>query len=499
MKKRILSVISLILAMVFVLCSCGTNKSVSVDGSTDDCVKLVMYLIGDEPEDYDEVLTQVNTMLKEDINAELEVRWMAWGEWSQKYPMLLSSGEPFDLIYTVGYMGFQNYAQSKGFKDITELFPKFAPKTYEALSKENLEKVTYDGKIYAVPANFLEVNPNGYVVRGDLREKYNLPKVDSLDTFFAYLDAVKQNESIMPFNASVSDSISNFGWSSAASVAYWDYSTDNYDDFFIEYDRPEYLEFLKKMREGYEKGYWSKDVIMNKLSSKDAFINGTSAATVSNMKNFADLYATVNIDHPEWKIEWCPLEYSKNYPTLLSSNGAGVAVSNSSKNPDRALMLLELFNTDERYFNLTTYGIEGKNYVINADGMLELPEGVTADNNGFPADGAGNYGWRNNEYMKSFVREWKDYDTYEAAIMENTKWNPYNGFAFDSTKIQNQLTAISSVTEQYLKPLYWGTIEPEAGLKEMREKLKAAGFDEVFEEVTRQAKEYLNNRTGATE
>ena len=131
--------------------------------------------------------------------------------------------------------------------------------------------------------------------------------------------------------------------------------------------------------------------------------------------------------------------------------------------------------------------------------MLELPEGVTADNNGFPADGAGNYGWRNNEFMKSFVREWKDYDTYEAAIMENTKWNPYNGFALDSTKIQNQLTAISSVTEQYLKPLYWGTIEPEAGLKEMREKLKAAGLDDVFAEVIRQAKEYLNNRTGATE
>lgn len=498
MKKRVFSVISLLLAAMLVLCSCGGSGEASLDGSTDEHVKLVMYLIGDEPEDYDEVLNKVNTMLKEDINAELEVRWMAWGEWSQKYPMLLSSGEPFDLIYTVGYMGFQNYAQNKGFRDITELFPKFAPKTYEALSKENLEKVTYNGKVYAVPANYLEVNPNGYVVRGDLREKYNLPKVDSLDTFFAYLDAVKKNESIMPFNASVSDSIHNFGWSPAGSYAYWDYSTDNYENLFIEYDRPEYLEFLKKMREGYEKGYWSKDVIMNKLSSKDAFINGTSASTVSNMKNFADLYATVNEKHPEWKIEWAPIENAKNYPTLLSSNGAGVAVSNSSKNPDRALMLLELLNTDERYFNLTTYGIEGKNYVINADGMLELPEGVTAENNGFPADGAGNYGWRNNEFMKSFVREWKEYDTYEVAIMENTKWNPYNGFALDSTKIQNQTTAISSVLEQYMKPLYWGTIEPEAGLKEMREKLKAAGLDDVFAEVSKQAKDYLKNRTGAT-
>lgn len=496
MKKKILSVIALLLVMAFVLCACGRSGSVSTGGSTEEHVKLVMYLIGDEPDDYDEVLAQVNTMLKEDINAELEVRWMAWGEWSQKYPMLLSSGEPFDLIYTVGYMGFQDYAQNKGFRDITELFPKFAPKTYEALSKENLEKVSYNGKIYAVPANFLEVNPNGYVVRGDLREKYNLPKVDSIDTFFMYLDAVKQNETIMPFNAAVTDTIDNFGWSGVGAHTYWDYSGDNYRDLFIMYDRPEYLDFLKKMREGYEKGYWSKDVIMNKLSSKDAFINGTSAATVSNMKNFADLYATVNETHPEWKIEWAPIEYGKNYPTLLSSNGAGVAVSNSSKNPDRALMLLELLNQDERYFNLTTYGIEGKNYVVNADGYLELPEGVTSENNGFPADGAGNYGWRNNDFMKSFVREWAEYDTYEAEIMKNTKWNPYNGFAVDTTKIQNQLTAISSVSEQYLKPLYWGTIDPETGLKEMREKLGAAGLDDVFAEVKTQAIAYLDSRAG---
>ena len=135
MKKRMIGVISLLLVMALLLCSCGGKKA-SVDGSTDEHVKLVMYLIGDKPADYDEALSKVNEMLKEDINAELEVRWMAWGEWTQKYPMLLSSGEPFDLIYTVGYMGFQTYAQNKGFMDITELFPKFAPKTYEALSKE---------------------------------------------------------------------------------------------------------------------------------------------------------------------------------------------------------------------------------------------------------------------------------------------------------------------------------------------------------------------------
>ena len=233
---------------------------------------------------------------------------------------------------------------------------------------------------------------------------------------------------------------------------------------------------------------------MNKLSSKDAFLNGTSASTVSNMKNFADLYATAKQTHPEWKVEWAPLEYAKNYPTLLMSNGAGIAISNSSKNPERALMLLELFNQDERYFNLTTYGIEGKNYIINDDGYLELPDGVTADTNGFPADGAGNYGWRNNNYMKSFVREWKGYEEYESKIMENTLWDPYNGFMLDSSAIQNKITAISSVTEQYQMPLYWGTIEPETGLKEMREKLKAAGLDEVFDEVQRQAQEYLKSR-----
>lgn len=491
--KNTVRVFALVISIIMLLTSCGKTGS-GTDVSKEEFVQLTMYLIGDKPDDYDEVLAKVNEMLKEDINASLEVRWMAWGEWSQKYPMLLSSGEPFDLIYTVGYMGFQNYAQSKGFKDITDLLPKYAPKSYKALPKEVLEKVTYNGRIYALPANFMEVNPNGYVVRGDLREKYGIPEVNTIETFFQYLDAVKKNESIMPFNAAATDRFDNFGWSSIGSSVYWDYASGDYEDLFVLYDNPKYLEFLKKMREGYEKGYWSRDVIMNKLSSKDAFLNGTSAATVSNLKNFADLYEKTMEKHPEWKPEWCPVEWGKNYPTLLASNGAGVAVSNSSKNPERAIMLLELLNQDERYFNLTTYGIEGKNYIINENGNLELPEGVTADNNGFPADTAGNYGWRNNKFMKSFDRAWKQYDEYEDKLLKNTLWSPYNGFILETAAIQNKLTAMSAILEQYQNPLYWGCVEPESGLEELRAKLKTAGIDEVYEEIKRQAEEYLKEQ-----
>ena len=201
-----------------------------------------MYLIGEKPNDYDKVLGKLNELIKEDLNAELEVRWMAWGDYAKKYPVLMSSGEEFDLIYSVDWINYEGYAQMGAFKDITELLPKYAPKSYEALQAEMLDNVRVDGKLYALPSNSLEINPGGYVVRGDLMDKYGMDSIDSFDDFMDYLKAVKENEDIMPINASPSDTLFEFPWETVGigQIAY-DYTKDENENLFYRYEQPEYL------------------------------------------------------------------------------------------------------------------------------------------------------------------------------------------------------------------------------------------------------------------
>lgn len=63
-------------------------------------VELVMYYIGDKPEDEDKVLEQINGILKEKINATLTLKNMSMSDYNTKYSLTLAGGENIDLIYT---------------------------------------------------------------------------------------------------------------------------------------------------------------------------------------------------------------------------------------------------------------------------------------------------------------------------------------------------------------------------------------------------------------
>ncbi len=495
MKTLIKKIISILMAisMVFALCACGNDGSVAGGETTEKFVKLVMYLIGEKPNDYDKMLVELNKLIKEDINAELEVRWMSWGDYSKKYPVLMSSGEAFDLIYSVDWINYEGYAQMGAFKDITELIPKFAPKSYEALQPEMLDNVRVDGKLYALPSNSLEINPGGYVVRGDLMDKYGMDSIDSFDDFMDYLKAVKENEDIMPINASPADTLFEFSWGTIGTgQIIYNYETDDYETLLYKYDQPEYLHVLERMREGYVNGYWSKDVLMNKLSSKEAFLNGTSAAATSNLKNFSDLRAKAMTANPSFDPRWYPKNPDTSNSLLVT--GAYMSVAGSSKNPERALMLLERLNTDPRYYNLTTYGIEGKHYVINSEGKREFPEGVTMENTGFAPNLAGNWGWNSDILNIDSVETWEGEAKLRNEIIANGKWSEYLGFVFDRTNVENELAAISSVTTQYGQPLEWGMTDPKEGLATLKKQCQTAGIEKVMEEAKAQTKAYLSDK-----
>ena len=50
------------------------------------------------------------------------------------------------------------------------------------------------------------------------------------------------------------------------------------------------------------------------------------------------------------------------YVDTTSSQGAMMAISTASKNPERAMMFLNLLNTDPYLMTLLNYGIEGVHY-----------------------------------------------------------------------------------------------------------------------------------------
>ena len=497
--KKVALVVLVVLLIRTVFVGCSNNVGNSPTGSsTAKEVTLSMYLIGEPPKDYDIMLEELNKNLKKDINATVVVKWIAMGEYKQKYPLLMGSGESIDLIFSGEWTQYVDQAKKKAFMALDDLLPKYAPKSYSEEPKEALEQARIDGKIYMLPSNYKGLNTLGFTVRGDLRKKYNIGEIKNIDDFSKYLDAIKKNEpDMIPFNAGTAD-LSKFlqylrmenSWDSSAMPIDFAYKiTDPSFKLFTISETPEYKELVSKMSNWYKNGYWPKDVLANKEDARESFINGKNASALLNLFNFNELFLKINQKNPEWQIEWFSVALEK--PKLSAKYiGNGMSIGARSKNPERALMFLELLRNNQNYFDLTTYGIKGRNYDLTQDGKLTLPAGVTAANNGFPPDGACPWGWRQTKFYKTYDNAWPKFDAMTQVISNTCISSKMQTFIFNDETVKSEIASLTNIRQQYEMPLLWGAVEAEQGMNTLKSQREKAGIEKVKTELEKQWNEY---------
>lgn len=159
----------------------GTENGLTYNGQdVSEPVELVMYYIGDKTEDEDLILTEINKILKEKINATLVLKNMSLSDYSTKYALTIAGGENFDLIYTSTWAYYQSEANKGAFAEVTEQVLN----DYMPLHKENQADASWGqakigGKVYFVPCNMANVSANAILIRGDLREKYGLDRLQT--------------------------------------------------------------------------------------------------------------------------------------------------------------------------------------------------------------------------------------------------------------------------------------------------------------------------------
>lgn len=200
MKKKLVAVLLAATMSLGLLAGCGGSSSTGGSSSGDTAsseggseagasgevdtskeVELVMYVISDRPAGQDIVDENFNTLLKEKLNCTLKINWIGWAEYAQKYPLLFSSGEEFDMAYCAGWLGFTNLAQRGAFMALDEMLPAYAPDNYAMQSESALQQATVNGKLYAVPTLLPTYTTYGSIYRGDLAAEAGI--TDTIDTF----------------------------------------------------------------------------------------------------------------------------------------------------------------------------------------------------------------------------------------------------------------------------------------------------------------------------
>ena len=78
---------------------------------TSEEVELVMYVISNEPAKQQELTDNMNKLFKEKLNCTLKINYIGWAEYANKYPLLFSSGEAFDMAYTATWLNYSALAK----------------------------------------------------------------------------------------------------------------------------------------------------------------------------------------------------------------------------------------------------------------------------------------------------------------------------------------------------------------------------------------------------
>ena len=185
------------------------------------------------------------------------------------------------------------------------------------------------------------------------------------------------------------------------------------------------------------------------------------------------------------------MDAQDDVPAIVQSYLAnGMCIFSKSKNPERALMALDLLRNDEELHDLFSYGIEGEHYIDLGGGKIELTE----QNSNYPYDGNCNWGIRNDKYWKSVEGGIPNYDELYDKWIKTAQAGEFAAFTFNNESVKNQVAAMNDIYNTNIKLLYLGfTDDPQKDIEAAQEKLNAAGANEVYSEMTHQVKEWKDS------
>jgi len=468
---------------------------------TSQFVELIVYNFGEPDLDAQVVIDAINVKLREDLNCAVKFNWIPWTDFQTKYSLLLASGEPIDIAYTANWTPFVEHAQKGAFMPLDDLLPVYAPISYSRFDDMDWLECSYGGSIFALPSYKLMILPEGLMYRDDLRKKYSLDPINSIETLELYLQALADNEpDIIPYHASstLDRGITQlmwlkYEWSGAPLTGnYLAYprSKDQAGirEVFNYIDTPEFEEFCRMTKDWYERGFWSRNVLSNQVSPMDSMVNGRSGIAICHLDRCkGDVGDPILADHPEWEPTGWFFNDNIGYYFRPATMQDATALPRTCRYPERSLSVIELLINDREYFDLWMYGIQDKHYVLDDQGRYSIPPGVSVQENAYNPQGINTWNLRNMDLERESAtpNQWEDFHVVRERMLGIAMNSKLNAFQLNRDPIQAELAALAQLDAQYMLPLLYGSADL-ATLDEFRQQLKAAGVEKVLAEVTGQ-------------
>lgn len=466
--------------------SMSGNAAAKTAASVYTAVVPLVY-VGAEPKDISKIEAEIDKISVPAIGVKIKILPLSVANSKEKTNLMLSSGQQLDMLLLATFMG-DNPSQMASQGKILAI-DKYLAKSGQGLlksQKDNLKAAKINGKTYGVPwFEFKGTPANAIYMRKDMVTKYNItvkPVSTWADIEKMYATIKKNAPEIIPFSgngkAMFNTIYDSFGYGAfdlnfPAGALITPTKSTNIVNF---YASNEYKDIVARMRKWSLAGYIAKDAATTNEDFNELVKAGRAfsilgqdnpgyIATISNQWGTPAVMTKLAGMSPEMNSGYAPQSWS---------------IPVTSKNPEKAVALLNLMYTNKTVNNLMNNGIEGMHYVKTKDkDIINWPAGVNFGNTGYYViikrfgDPSQTYRWSPD---KSSVY-------YDLAVYSNNaakRVSKAYGYLFNADDYTSEMASVSNVISQYRKPLETGSVDPDKVLPEFLKKLEDAGIKDLI-------------------
>ncbi|HEX2944391.1 MAG TPA: extracellular solute-binding protein [Clostridia bacterium] len=441
-----------------------------------------------------EVLLALNSKLKRDLNAELQFNFVFEPPeaYLNRLKTDISAGKPCDGMYFSEYFPFtlETLAKEGYAADLTELFPRNAPRYYSQFTQDDIDAIEVQGKIYAVPERIPNANRTCVIVRQDLMEKYNIPEIKSYADYEVFLKTIKEKEpGKIPMNY-YDTTLGLFADANGYVVLDYQlglvYKWDDPDVKIQAWEQtPLFKDCLNTIISWKDNDYLMKNGRNAGIAQTDQGMvtSGTWASFIDRIGSQFNYNALVRAKGiTDWSYKAYQLH--DGFSARLAPLANGLVVNAKSQYAERVLMFIDWLQSSQENYDLYMYGVKGKHYVEKQD-YIEPPEGVKLEESFF------SWGWkapfRNIDYERANTPNLKEeIAQYYDIIKEKTKYPPLNGFRPDYSAVSSIKDLRQLSYSEMDRSIFIGSYD-ESKVDTYIKEQKDAGIDNLISEVQRQA------------
>jgi len=409
MKKFIVVALSVILACTSMLGGCAKKEK---SENARESFEWLMFCSGPADED-----APVKEFYENEFGVDFNLWYVERSKWDELLNVRFASGEIPDVFPIAGSVPLRKYVEQGLIAELPQEFLKEnARELYdwvESLGEDAWKYTNIDGKNYAIPnMNYDNQYHIVSIWRDDWLKNVGINKIpETLEEFEEAFYKFRNND---PDGNGIKDTyaISDKGVFNSifGAFGYLPRDMGGVSGMWKEKDgklvyaavQPEMKEALKLISKWYKDGIIDPEIVSGENTSghwsmSQAFLNGRIGYTANGMhyhiappltdkesdkgssfyQNFKQLQGE-NATYTFGKPPVGPDGKSGNFQAAVLSGNGVVFGKHLEKDPEKFKKLLNIFNqlnTNEKYTNISTYGIEGTHWDRDADGEVISREG----------------------------------------------------------------------------------------------------------------------------